>query len=63
VNRETEIAYLNRRIEEEREKAESAADPASYRAHTDFACEYERKLQALIAAQLPPQLLNGHVVS
>lgn len=47
---EKDIEYLSRRIEEEREKAEHAHDPASYRIHTEFAREYERRLQNLIAA-------------
>lgn len=55
---ESDIEYLSRRIEEEREKAEHAHDPAGYRIHTDFAREYERRLQALIADRPAP--MNGH---
>jgi hypothetical protein len=47
----TDIEYLSRRVEEERQKAEHADDPAGYRIHTEFAREYERRIQALIAAQ------------
>ncbi|WP_342250129.1 hypothetical protein [Sphingomonas sp. OTU376] len=58
---ESDIEYLSRRIEEEREKAEHADNPAGYRIHTDFAREYERRLQALIADQPVPASMNGHV--
>lgn len=60
---EKEIEYLSSRIEEERDKAEHASDPSSYRAHTEFARAYERKLQALIASSPKPQLMNGHGLS
>ena len=60
MTREADIDYLSRRAEEEREKAEHASDPASYRVHTEFARHYERELLALIAAQ-PGAPLNGHV--
>lgn len=58
--KESDIEYLSRRVEEERDKAEHARDPSSYRAHTEFARAYERKLQALIAAQPGPRLRSGH---
>lgn len=60
--KENDIEYLSRRIEEEREKAEHASDPSAYRAHTEFAREYERKLLTLITAQPQAQLMNGHAV-
>lgn len=63
MTKENDVDYLSRRIEEERDKAERAADPSAYRAHTEFAREYERKLQALIATGPGPRILNGHVVS
>lgn len=47
MSAEREFEYLRRRLDEEREKAEKAADPAGYRAHTEFAREYERRLLAL----------------
>jgi len=61
MTRESDIEYLSRRIEEEREKAERADDPAGYRIHTDFARAYERELQALLAAQPASRPLNRHV--
>jgi len=60
MTRESDIEYLSRRIEEEREKAERADDPAGYRIHTEFARTYERKLQALIAAEPASRPMNGH---
>ncbi|MFS2108649.1 hypothetical protein ACCC88_03100 [Sphingomonas sp. Sphisp140] len=60
--KENDIEYLSRRVEEERDRAEHARDPSSYRAHTEFARAYERKLQALIASQVEPQFRNGHAV-
>lgn len=58
---ESDVEYPGRRIEEEREKAEHADNPAGYRMHTDFAREYERRLQALIADQPVSAPVNGHV--
>ena len=46
MNRESDIAYLQRRAGEERAKAENATDPASYRAHVELARAYERRLIA-----------------
>lgn len=42
--------YLERRARQERESADRAADPCSYRSHTELAREYERRLLALAAA-------------
>lgn len=61
MTRENDIEYLSRRIEEERDKAEHADDPASYRIHTEFARQYERKLKALIASKPASGSLNGYV--
>ncbi|MDQ0249206.1 hypothetical protein J2W22_001253 [Sphingomonas kyeonggiensis] len=55
----SDIEYFSRRVEEEREKAERAGEPATYRIHTEFARHYERKLRSLIAGQPVPQLKNG----
>lgn len=55
-----DIEYISRRVEEERDKAERADDPASYRIHTEFARAYERKLQALIASGSSSQSSNRH---
>jgi len=63
MTKENDIEYLSRRVEEEREMAERAGDPASYRVHTDFAREYERKLLALIAAKPISRPSNGHTSS
>jgi len=60
--KEDEIEYLSRRVEEERDKAEHARDPSSYRVHTEFARAYERKLRVLIASQSKPKLRNGHAI-
>lgn len=60
MTKEKDIEYISRRVEEEREKAERADDPASYRIHTEFAREYERKLLALIASGSISQSSNGH---
>lgn len=52
---ESEIQYLGRRAEEEREKAERAGDPATYRLHVEFAREYERRLLRLMTADATPE--------
>lgn len=44
---DTEIAELQRKVIEERAKAENAVDPAGYRRHTELARTYERQLRAL----------------
>lgn len=36
--------YLERRLREEHQCAENAADPAAYRSHIALAQEYERRL-------------------
>lgn len=46
---ESDRAYFERRAIEERSRAANAADPASYRIHTEFAREYERRLQSIPA--------------
>ena len=46
MNRESDQAYFERRAREERDKAENAPDPMSYRLHLNFAREYERRVQA-----------------
>jgi len=60
MTKEKDIEYISRRVEEEREKAERADDPASYRIHTEFARAYERKLFALITSGSSSQSPNGH---
>lgn len=60
MTKEKDIEYISRRVEEEREKAERADDPASYRIHTEFARAYERKLLALIASGPSSKSSNGH---
>jgi hypothetical protein len=60
MTKENDIEYLSRRLEEERMRAEQAGDPTGYRAHTEFAREYERKLMKLIATA-PTQTVNGRV--
>ena len=35
MERETDLAYFQRRVREERAKAENASDPIGYRLHTD----------------------------
>ena len=47
MNRENDIAYFERRVREERSKAENAPDPIGYRLHTNFAREYERRLNIM----------------
>ena len=47
MNRDSDIVYYERRVREERDKAENAPDPIGYRLHTNFAREYERRLRVL----------------
>lgn len=60
MTKEKDIEYISRRVEEEREKAERADDPASYRIHTEFARAYERKLLALMPSGPSSKSSNGH---
>lgn len=42
--------YLERRVSEERQRAEEASEPSAYRAHIELAREYERRLADLSRA-------------
>jgi hypothetical protein len=42
---EDELAYLYRKMREERKNAEMAADPPGYRHHTELARTYERNIR------------------
>ena len=48
MQREDDLSYFERRAHEERARAENAPDPMRYRLHTDFAREYERRVQHLV---------------
>jgi hypothetical protein len=41
---EDDLSYFERRVREEREKAEHAQTPLTYRLHTEFARTYERRV-------------------
>lgn len=45
---ETDQIYWERRARQERELAEKALGPSSYRIHTDLARRYEQKLLSLL---------------
>ena len=53
-HRESERAYFERRMREEREHAECAKDISARRAHRILAMAYEEKLAALDSRARPP---------
>lgn len=54
MGREPDLIHLERRAQEERKKAENAADPVAYRLHTEVARAYERAVLSRIRAGASP---------
>ncbi len=49
---EGDRAYFDRRLRQERDRAQKAADPVAYRLHTELARQYEIRLSSQYGAQL-----------